>query len=366
MVATMRICTILILIVTYFLPGVSLAYPEKQSTKPAINTEKAGTTAPIISPKVVVSIPPFHALVSEIMQGVGKPQLLIKSGASSHHAVLSPKDIQSLEQANVIVWGGPDLETFLINPLKNVDNQKTRVVELDTTPKLHWLKTRFSANFSDEEESHDKDHEHPESDEHGSEDSHDDHQHTPGCCGHAHGAQDMHFWLEPNNALVLVDRITAELSQVYPEARTQFEQNAKVLKQNIKTTDSKLKKTLLSVQNKPYLVLHDGYQYFEHHYGLKAVGSITHHPELPLSIARLNKIRDIIVKEKVVCIFSEPGFQSKLIDNLAKEFHLKTGVLNPMERPAIPFEGSNNGTEAVNSGYVGLMEGLANSLKECL
>ena len=336
--------TILILIVTYFLSGLCIA-KENSST----------TNKPLL---VVASIPPFYGLVDAIIQGVSKPKLLIQSGASSHHAVLSPSQIQTLQQADIIFWGGPDLETFLINPLKNVDPKKTRIVELDKTPHLILLPTRFSPNFNDEAENHNDEHEHDHEHEHGH--SHDHgHDHDPKQgehADHSHGPTDMHFWLDPENALLLVNNITQQLSKVYPEHAKQFSQNAAQLKQQIKKLDLSLKKQLLDVRNKPYLVLHDGYQYFEKRYGLNAVGAITHHPELPLSVARLQKIRDIIQQEKVVCIFSEAGAPSKITENLAKEFNVKTGVLNPMENPG------NDGDYS----YLKLLEGLAASLQECL
>lgn len=445
---------ILILIVTYFLSGLALATKHTPSAletprSPTIQTNVLGNkqankqanpqtnvqadAQDLKVPRVVVSIPPFYALVSEIMQGVGKPELLIQSGASSHHAVLSPSNIKSLEQADIIFWGGPDLETFLIRPLKNIDRNKTQLVELDTTPRLRWLKTRFSANFNDESTNEDtsnnvEDHHHESGDTHANSNSHSHvhahshshsdananenantnssananvsassntnpqpstkppgyrkhhkHQHSNDAVEqgvgqnvterdnveqnivedehtHVHSVKDMHFWLDPINTLELVDAITATLEKAYPAGRAQFQINAQQLKHNIKALDKRLKVELAGIRNKPYLVLHDGYQYFENHYSLKAVGAITHHPELPISVARLQKIREIIEKEKVECIFSEPGVQAKLAENLAKEFHLRTGVLDPMERPDAKGEYR----------YGALLEGLSSSLRSCL
>jgi len=54
-------------------------------------------------PQVVVSIKPLHSLVSGVMQGVGKPKLLVKSGGSPHGYVLRPSEAQLLSKAQLIV-----------------------------------------------------------------------------------------------------------------------------------------------------------------------------------------------------------------------------------------------------------------------
>lgn len=360
--------SLLILIVSYFFTQMAMAGPVASNLK------------------VVVSIPPFYALVSEIMKGVGSsPVLVVKAGASVHHAVLSPKDVQTLDEADLIFWGGPNLETFLVNPINIVKSQNKTIVELDKTPGIQWLATRYSPRFKTAEQAtdvqatdkkagknsaqkhkHEHEHEHghghghselQQGHDHDIEHSHHDHDHGHDHAhGHDHGPIDMHFWLDPDNALVLVDAITEQLSLKDPSHRAQYEQNAKTLKKEIKDTDAKLKQSMSPIRSKAYLVFHDGYQYFEHHYGLNAVGAITADPELPVSIERLKTIREMIETQKVECVFSEPNTNPKLVQTLAKDFHLRMGVLDPLESPE----------PSKNVSYPALLEGLSDSLVTCL
>ena len=76
------------------------------------------TAAPsLAAPNVVVSIKPIHALVADVMDGVGTPTLLLPSASSPHVYTLRPSDARALEAAAVVVWIGPELETFLEKPV---------------------------------------------------------------------------------------------------------------------------------------------------------------------------------------------------------------------------------------------------------
>lgn len=277
----------------------------------------AASTTP---PNVLVSIPSFYALVSEVMQGVGKPQLLIKQGGSPHHYSLSPSEIKLISKADVIFWGGPDLEYFLEKPLSQTKSNQM-IVELDKSPGIHWLNARTAPDLKS----------------------------IP-------NTRDMHFWLDPDNAIALTKEITKQLSKRYPESRAQFEQNAKTLEKNIKAEDAKLKQALAPVRKKPYMVLHDGYQYFEAHYSLNDVGALTSHAEMPSSINLMNKVQQLIVDKQVECIFTEPEVHSKMVKSLVKDYHLKTAELESFERP----------NERGEYHYNDLLKGLSDSFLSCL
>ena len=53
-------------------------------------------------PKVTVDIAPVHSLVSKVMNGVGKPDLIIPAGASPHEYQLKPSNAKSLQNADIV------------------------------------------------------------------------------------------------------------------------------------------------------------------------------------------------------------------------------------------------------------------------
>ena len=68
--------------------------------------------------KVVVSIKPFHSIVSGIMLGVARPELLLKGNFSPHNYSLKPSDAKKLQYADFVFWGGEALEGFLAKPIR--------------------------------------------------------------------------------------------------------------------------------------------------------------------------------------------------------------------------------------------------------
>ena len=64
---------------------------------------------------VVASVKPVHSLVSGVMDGVGKPALIVKGSASPHTYSLKPSQAQQIEEADFVFWMGHELESFLKN-----------------------------------------------------------------------------------------------------------------------------------------------------------------------------------------------------------------------------------------------------------
>ena len=75
-------------------------------------------------PTIMVSIKPFYNLCAKVMHSVGKPQLLLDQNASPHDYHLKPSDIQMIDSADLIVWGGPELEGYLQKPISNTNEDK--------------------------------------------------------------------------------------------------------------------------------------------------------------------------------------------------------------------------------------------------
>src|ERR1700712_2588038 len=97
-------------------------------------------------PEVVGSIKPIHSLVAAIMQGVGKPDLIVEGAASPHTYSLKPSNAEALEAARVIFWVGPGMEAFLEKPLSALGSNAA-IAELDKAPGLTKLKFREGGPF---------------------------------------------------------------------------------------------------------------------------------------------------------------------------------------------------------------------------
>ena len=293
--------------------------------------------------KVVTSIKPIHSLASYLMDGVAKPDLIVDGYASPHGFALKPSHAKMLQNADLIFWVGEDLENFLEKPLKSIA-KKAEKIELMEIKGLNKLKFRERNIFDehddhghddhakkeDDHDDHDHDKEGHKEDDHGhdedghKEDGHDDHGHE----GHAHGEHDPHIWLDPMNAKVILEEMTEHLIENDQENASKYKANLKKAHKDL----DKLTKKVKSELNKDFksVVFHDAYQYFEKRFDVNVLGAFTVNTDVMPGAEQLAEIREIIEHDKVSCVFSEPQFNPDIINAVAKDMNISTGVLDPL------------------------------------
>tara|TARA_A100000164_G_scaffold352006_1_gene357269 strand:+ start:1054 stop:2019 length:966 start_codon:yes stop_codon:yes gene_type:complete len=292
---------------------------------------------------VVTSIKPLHSLTSYIMEGVGEPELIIDGVASPHNFQIKPSHAKMLQNADLVIWIGEDLESFLPTALKSIPKDAV-VFELLDQSGLKKLKFREKNIF----EGHD-DHGHDENAK--KEDDHDDHGHDDH--GHGHGSFDPHIWLDPANAKVIVKKITNQLSKIDKDNASKYKANSKKV---IKDLDGLIKEVKNDInKDASFVVFHDAYQYFEKRFGLNVIGALTVNPDVMPGAEQLSEIREVIEHEKAKCIFSEPQFNPNIINSIASDTGVKTGVLDPL--------GAN--IDKGKGMYFQLIKDMSGSLKEC-
>ena len=286
--------------------------------------------------KVVTSIKPIHSLASYLMDGVGKPDLIVDGYASPHGFAMKPSHAKMLQEADLIFWVGEDLESFLEKPLKSIATkaEKIELMEIKGLNKLKFRERNIFDGHDDhghdeghKEDDHDdhakKEDDHGHDDEH-KEDGHDEHGHE----GHAHGEHDPHIWLDPMNAKVILEEMAEHLIE-------NDQKNASVYKSNLKKAHKdldKLTKKVKSELNKDFksIVFHDAYQYFEKRFDVNVLGAFTVNTDVMPGAEQLAEIREIIEHDKVSCVFSEPQFNPDIINAVAKDMNISTGVLDPL------------------------------------
>jgi len=279
--------------------------------------------------KVVASIKPIHSLVSYVMDGVGKPDVIVDGYNSPHNFSLKPSHAKMIEKANLIIWVGEDLETFLEKPLKNIskDAVNVEIMDLKGIKKLKFREKNIFESHDDHGLGHKehKEHGHDEHKEHGGkEKKHDDHGHE----GHAHGDHDPHVWLDPMNAKIIVKEIENQLVNLDPDNSSKYKANSKKAQSELDDLTKNIKRDLK--KDLRFVVFHDAYQYFENRFGIKVLGSLTVNPDVLPGAEQLSEIREVIEHEKVNCLFSEPQFNPAIIKSIAKDTKVKTSVLDPL------------------------------------
>ncbi len=311
--------------------------------------------------KVVASIKPIHSLASYLMDGVGKPDLIVDGYASPHGFALKPSHAKMLQEANLIFWVGEGLENFLEKPLKSIakNAEKIELMEIKGLTKLKFRERNIFDGHDDH--GHDEDgHKEDKHDDHGhdedghKEDDHDDHGHDEdGHEGHAHGEYDPHIWLDPENAKVILNEMVEHLIENDSKNASAYKSN---LNKALKDIDGLLK-SVKSELNKDFksIVFHDAYQYFEERFNVTVLGAFTVNTDVMPGAEQLSEIREIIEHDKVSCIFSEPQFNPDIIKAVAKDMNISTGVLDPLGATLEPGKGL----------YFDLIRNMSKSFKGC-
>ena len=309
--------------------------------------------------KVVASIKPLHSLASYLMDGVGKPDLIVEGYGSPHGFSMKPSHAKILQNADLIFWVGEDLEIFLEKPLSSIA-KKAEKIELMEIKGLNVLKFRerniFDKHDHDDHDDHGKkkdDHDDHEHDDHDKKEEHADHNDHDGHEGHAHGEYDPHIWLDPMNAKVILNKMVEHLIENDAKNASKYKSNLKNAFKDIDKLTADVKADLS--KSTASIVFHDAYQYFEERFDINILGAFTVNTDVMPGAEQLSEIREIIEHDKVSCIFSEPQFNPDIINAVAKDMDIKTGILDPLGATLNP--GKNL--------YFDLIRNMSDSFKGC-
>ena len=309
--------------------------------------------------KVVASIKPLHSLASYLMDGVGKPDLIVEGYGSPHGFSMKPSHAKILQNADLIFWVGEDLEIFLEKPLSSIA-KKAEKIELMEIKGLNVLKFRerniFDEHDHDDHDDHGKkedDHDDHEHDDHDKKEEHADHDDHDGHEDHAHGEYDPHIWLDPMNAKVILNKMVEHLIENDAKNASKYKSNLKNAFKDIDKLTADVKADLS--KSTASIVFHDAYQYFEERFDINILGAFTVNTDVMPGAEQLSEIREIIEHDKVSCIFSEPQFNPDIINAVAKDMDIKTGILDPLGATLNP--GKNL--------YFDLIRNMSDSFKGC-
>jgi zinc transport system substrate-binding protein len=291
--------------------------------------------------KVVVSSKPAHTLVALVMGNTGTPGVIVGGTASPHSYAMKPSDAQSVNEAAVFFRISEGLEPFTSKLLKALP-KSVRVVSLQEAPGLQLLDRREGGAFEA--------HGHGAHKEHGKGKGG-----KPGAKEETEDETDPHFWLSPRNAIAMVDYIASVMSEADAANAAAYKSNAAAAITALRALDAELERELKPYAGKPFVVLHDAYQYFEQRYGLTAVASIAVNPETAPSGKRLSAVRKKLADSGASCVMAEPGMQPKVVAAVIEGSKAKSVVLDPEATQLKP------GPEL----YEGLMRGLVAGVKAC-
>ncbi len=329
-------------------------------------------TAYAEAPTVMTDIAPIHSLTAQVMGDLGTPDLLLPPGADPHDFALRPSDADRLGDAALVIWVGHGLTPWLEEPLEILAPSATQLELLETdgweTLEIRDLKEIGAEDDHDhdhdheddhghdedgnDEDGHDEDHEEHDHDEHNEDDDHDEHGHD----AHDHGDFDPHAWGDPEVAQVWLGHIAAALSETDPDNAATYQANAEAAQASIAALDATLTARLAPLAGKNYILPHDGYQYFEVHYGLTAVGALADADGRTPGPAQVSALRDQMTVEGIICVFSDRAIGDRWTTILTEDTNANTATLDAI----------GVGLTAGPALYADLLQRLGTAFEDCL
>lgn len=288
---------------------------------------------PVRALEVLTTIKPLGFIAAAITEGVSEPKVLLPTGASPHDFALRPSDIRSINEADLVVWVGPELEGFMAKPLAKHPHVLT-LTQVKGMPLFDYNKQAGQGAHTDEAaEGHD----------------HGDHE------GHHHEGVDPHIWLGPTQALVIAQALSETLSAQDPANAEHYRANLLAFRAKVDAKDKVIAGQMKAVDQKGYFVFHEAYGYWERHYGMSSKGHFTVSPERRPGARTLVEIRKALEEKQASCIYAEPQFSPAVIESVARNTGAKVLLLDEVgeQVPLGP------------DGYPQFMQQLADAFAQC-
>lgn len=266
---------------------------------------------------IYTSFFPVEELTKRIVGDKFIVKSIIDKSQEPHSFELKTDDIKNIIKADLVIYNGASMETF-IDDLKNSSDNKEKFVDLSKN--LTLLSSAKDGKVS-------KDKVNP------------------------------HTWLSIKNAMTELEDIYEKVVEIDPKNKDYYKKNLDENIAKFKQLDKKFTDELKNVdKNKRYFVVsHAAFNYLADDYNLKQVAVTGISPEDEPSAKQLKTIADFVKKHNISTIFFEGKATPKVAETLAKSTNTKTSTLYTME---------NLTKEEAEMGYLKLMEKNLEALKE--
>ena len=206
-------------------------------------------------------------------------QVISDSVSCLHDYSLSVRQMEAIEQSQVVLLSGAGLEEFMEDALESAE----LVVDCSAGVDLHHLEG------------------HHEDD------------------GHDHGHFDPHIWLDPANAIIMSENICQALTSLYPEYTDFFQTNKAALIHELEELDAYGQETLRALSCRELITFHDGFGYLAAAYDLEILEAIEEESGSEASAMELIHIIEHVEEHRLPAIFTEINGSASAASIIAAE-----------------------------------------------
>ena len=267
-----------------------------------------------INEQKIIAIASFYPLY-EFTKNVGSDKvevsLLIPFGIEPHDWEPTVKDLQKLQQADLLIINGVGFESWV----DDFESIESNAVIVDTSNGISIIK---------------------ELDEHES-------------------FGDPHIWLNPVMAQKQVENIAYALIEIDPTNKDYYTNNANSYIEKLDALDKKIIKELTTCEKKDFIAFHKAFTYFADQYGLNQHTILeSTDPRTEPTSKTLENVIKLAKNLDLDVVFTEEAVDVRTSEVIAKEIGGRVLVLSPIEI----------GNE--NTDYIEKMEQNLLHLKEAL
>ena len=257
---------------------------------------RAGTVGQTFSDdgrlKVMASFYPMYDFAQKVGGDKVEVKDMVPAGTEPHDWEPAATDIRNLEDADVFVYNGADLEHWAEDVLATLENKDLVVTEASDGVEL-----------------------------------------LDGEGDHAHGdnGKDPHVWLDSLRAKKEMENIRDAFCQADPENRDYYEANYEKYAGEFDELDQEFREGLADAKSRDIIVAHEAFGYLCNAYDLKqlAIEGLT--PDSEPDPAKMQEVIEYAKKYDIHTIFFEELASPKVAKTVAKEVDAVTAVLNPIE-----------------------------------
>ncbi|MBD2362830.1 metal ABC transporter substrate-binding protein [Anabaena minutissima FACHB-250] len=271
-------------------------------------------------PRVVATSTVIADLAGEVAGDEIQLKGILQPGADPHVYEPVPADSRFLEEADLILYNGYNLEPGIIK-LMNAAGGKARKLAVGEVVKPLEL---------------DK--------------------------GKGEIVPDPHVWGSAENAIAMVKAIRDGLIELSPEDKDKFTQNAAQLTEELKQLHSWINQQIQTIppQNRQLVTTHDAFQYYGRAYGIAIAGTLIGiSTEEQPSAQTVQRLVESIKKIGVPAIFAETTINPALITTVSQEAGVKLAP-NELYSDSIGVKGSDGDS------YIKMMEANTRTIVEAL
>ena len=170
---------------------------------------------------------------------------------------------------------------------------------------------------------------------------------------------DPHIWLDPMLMAEIVDVAERALSEADPEGSETYVSRASEFRQEIEALDDEFERGLKGCEHRTFIATHDAFGHLAGRYGLVQRSIAGLEPESEPDAARLAELEDLVRREGVTTVFTEPLVSPRVAETLARETGARVATLDPLE-------GLTSDQLEAGASYVSVMRENLDALREAL